>query len=81
LEIQSLKDFLEERVAMYNQLAFIENDPICIPHAYKKKQDIEIAGLFAPILAWGKRTTNISKCLDLMAMMDHDPLNFILHQK
>lgn len=66
---------------MYNQLQFIEHDPITIPHSYKKKQDIEIAGLFAAILAWGQRKTIISKCRDLMAMMDHDPYNFILHHK
>ncbi len=79
MDKQSLKDFLDGRVQRYNQVGFIENDPITIPHLFKKKQDIEIAGLFASILAWGKRKTIISKCRELMAMMDNDPYEFILH--
>lgn len=77
----ALKEFLDERVAVYNQKGFIEHDPITIPHRFTKKQDIEIAGLFASILAWGKRKTIISKCRSLMAMMDNDPHNFILHHQ
>ena len=37
-----LKDFLDHKVASYNQPDFIENDPICIPHQFSKLQDIEI---------------------------------------
>lgn len=49
---QRIKDFLEEKVLLYNQPNFIELDPISIPHRFSKKQDIEIAGFFAAILAW-----------------------------
>jgi uncharacterized protein (TIGR02757 family) len=70
--------FLDEKSDQYNRPDFIENDPVCIPHAYKKKQDIEIAGLFAATLAWGKRITIIRKCKELLAMMDNDPYRFIL---
>ena len=79
LKLFELKEFLDEKSDQYNQIDFIENDPICIPHAYKKKQDIEIAGLFAATLAWGKRVTIIRKCKELLAMMDNDPHQFILH--
>jgi uncharacterized protein (TIGR02757 family) len=58
---------------------FIESDPILIPHAYRKKQDIEIAGLFAAVLAWGQRVTIIRKCKELLALMDNDPHQFVLH--
>lgn len=74
-----LKLFLDEKVEHYNRRAFIEHDPIAIPHLFKKKQDIEIAGLFAATLAWGQRKTIIRKCRELMAMMDHAPHTFILH--
>jgi uncharacterized protein (TIGR02757 family) len=73
------KDFLDEKVARYNQPGFIADDPISIPHRFKKKQDIEISGLFASILAWGQRVTIIRKCTELMEMMDNDPHHFILH--
>jgi hypothetical protein len=58
---QDLKDFLDSKVAQYNRSNFIENDPVSIPHRFKKKQDIEIAGLFAAVLAWGQRVTIINK--------------------
>jgi uncharacterized protein (TIGR02757 family) len=74
-----LIDFFNKKVDQYDQPSFIDNDPVCIPHMFKKKQDIEIAGFFAAIFAWGNRTTIINKSKDLMSRMDNDPYNFILH--
>jgi uncharacterized protein (TIGR02757 family) len=76
-----LKEFLDEKSDHYNQLNFVENDPICIPHSFKKKQDIEIAGLFAATLAWGQRKTIIRKCRELLAMMDNTPYDFVLNHR
>ncbi|QDH79443.1 TIGR02757 family protein [Echinicola soli] len=76
-----LKAFLDEKVALYNQPGFISADPILIPHRYSKKQDIEIAGFFAAILAWGQRKTIIKKCTELLAMMDDAPHDFMLHHQ
>ena len=50
-KILDLKDFLDEKVEYYNQPNFILNDPISIPHSYTKRQDIEIAGFMAAVLA------------------------------
>jgi uncharacterized protein (TIGR02757 family) len=74
-----LKVFLDRKADLYNRPEFIESDPISIPHAYSKKQDIEIAGLFSAVLAWGKRAIIIRKCKELLARMDNDPYQFILH--
>lgn len=74
-----LKSFLDEKVEHYNQPGFIANDPIQIPHSYTKREDIEIAGLFAAVLAWGQRITIINKCKDLFQRMDNDPHQFVLH--
>jgi len=79
LSITELKSFLEKKYLRYNQPSFIENDPVRIPHLFTKKQDIEISGLFAAILAWGQRVTIKKKCLELMKMMDYAPYDFILH--
>jgi uncharacterized protein (TIGR02757 family) len=76
-----LKKFLDAKVALYNQPAFIARDPICIPHAFTKKQDIEISGLFAAVLAWGNRTTIINNCDKLMQWMDNSPHEFIVNHK
>ncbi len=81
LTAAALKEFLDQKVVLYNRPDFIENDPVSIPHAFTKKQDIEIAGLFAAVLAWGQRKTIINKCRQLMAMMDNDPHEFILHHR
>ncbi|MBL7856063.1 MAG: TIGR02757 family protein [Cyclobacteriaceae bacterium] len=74
-----LKEFLEAKVRLYNQPGFIAHDPVRIPHQFNKKQDIEIAGFFAAVLAWGQRVTIINKCQDLLNRMDNDPHQFILH--
>jgi uncharacterized protein (TIGR02757 family) len=77
--IEELKSFLDEKSEQFNQPNFIANDPISLPHRFKKLQDIEIAGLFAAVLAWGQRKTVLNKCSALLAMMDNDPYSFILH--
>ena len=76
-----LKEFLDSKVLQYNQPGFIVNDPVSIPHLFKKKQDIEISALFAAILAWGQRITIINKCKDLLERMDGSPHDFILHHR
>ena len=74
----SLKEFLDRKEQEYNQPAFIEDDPISIPHRFSKKQDIEIAGFFASIFAWGNRTTIINKCRELLRLMDDAPYEFVV---
>lgn len=74
---QDLKDFLDEKVAEYNQPGFIANDPITIPHGYSLRQDIEISGLIAAVLAWGQRGTIIKKCREFFQLMDNAPYDFV----
>lgn len=75
----SLKDFLETKVAFYNQPSFISLDPVSIPHLFTKKQDIEIAGLFAAVFAWGNRLTIIRKSKELMDLMEMQPYEFCIN--
>lgn len=75
----ALKRLLEEWYHKTNQRVFISDDPISIPHRFKTKQDIEIAGFFAAIMAWGNRTTIINKCTKLIDLMDNSPYQFILN--
>jgi len=77
-EITDLKDFLDQKVVEYNQPSFIGEDPVSIPHLFSKKQDIEIAGFFAAIFAWGIRKTIISKSRRVLELMDDAPLDFCL---
>lgn len=78
---KDVKSFLDRKVIEFNNTGFIKDDPVCIPHLFTKKQDIEIAGFFAAIFAWGIRKTIINKCLTLMQLMDNAPHDFILNHE
>lgn len=75
----NLKEELDLKVMLYNQPGFIKDDPVSIPHLFTKKQDIEIAGLFAAIFSWGNRKTIINKSKELMQLMNNAPYDFCLH--
>jgi len=81
MQQSELKEFLDFKYKQYNNPRFIENDPICIPHAFSKSQDIEISGFWAAVLAWGQRKTIINKCRELLELMDNSPHDFILNHK
>jgi uncharacterized protein (TIGR02757 family) len=74
--MDNLKDFFDSKVIAYNRPAFIEDDPISIPHLFTKKQDIETAAFFAAVFAWGTRTGIIRKSRELMERMDMSPYEF-----
>ncbi|MBS1488263.1 MAG: TIGR02757 family protein [Bacteroidetes bacterium] len=76
-----LKIFLDEKADQYNRPAFITDDPVSIPHRFNKKQDIEIAGLIAAVLAWGQRKTIINKASDFLDRMDNSPHDFLLNHR
>lgn len=79
MDRKGLKEFLDTKVKEYNTPAFIGPDPISIPHMFSARQDIEIAGFFAAIFAWGNRVTIINKAKELMQLMDNAPYQFCLH--
>src|SRR5689334_1368758 len=79
MDKERLKDFLDEKVEQYNNVSFIKDDPVSIPHLFSKKQDIEIAGFFAAIFAWGNRTIIINKSKELMQLMEMQPYEFCLN--
>lgn len=79
MNLDDLKELLDSKVELYNNISFIENDPISIPHSFSKKQDIEISGFFAAILAWGNRKSIINSCQRLINFMDNQPYDFILN--
>ncbi|CAN5921072.1 TIGR02757 family protein [soil metagenome] len=80
-DLADLRELLEDRYRRYNQVSFIQNDPIFIPHLFSRQQDIEISGFFAAILAWGQRKTIIAKCRELMERMNMAPYDFVLQHR
>ncbi|NCD71891.1 TIGR02757 family protein [Mucilaginibacter agri] len=79
--VTDIKAFLDAKVEQYNRPDFIANDPIVIPHSFTQKQDIEIMGFWAAILAWGQRVTIINKCRQLIELMDGVPYDFIMNHE
>ena len=74
-----LKEFLDIKVIQYNNPEFITTDPIQIPHAFTKKEDIEIAAFLTATIAWGNRKSIITNASRMMELMDHTPHDFILY--
>lgn len=67
------------KVQEFNSTAFIETDPIQIPHRFEKKQDIEIIGLLVALIAWGNRTMIIRNGDKLTKIMGNSPHEFVMN--
>ncbi|UPQ78668.1 TIGR02757 family protein [Flavobacterium azooxidireducens] len=74
-----LKEFLDEKVQLYNHPNFIESDPIQIPHLYTLKEDIEIAGFLAATISWGNRKMIINNSKKLMSKLGNSPHDFVIN--
>ena len=74
-----LKELLDIKHEEYNNIAFIENDPIQIPHKFKKKEDIEISGFLTATIAWGNRKSIINSSKRMMELLENDPHEFIIN--
>lgn len=81
MSVNAIKKLLDQKVKEYNQTFFIEKDPVSIPHRFRQLQDIEIAGFFAAIFAWGNRTSIINSCTRLLGAMDNAPYDFVKNYK
>ena len=79
LHSSEIKELLDEKYFQFNNTAFIETDPISIPHQFSKKEDIEIASLLVATIAWGQRISIINSGNKLMRLMNNEPHDFILN--
>lgn len=75
---EELREYLDFKSEQYNTRAFIESDPIQLPHRFSKKEDIEIVSFLVSTIAWGQRGTIIKNGERLIDIMENDPQNFIL---
>jgi uncharacterized protein (TIGR02757 family) len=74
-----LKEFLDEKVELYNRPSFIDSDPVSIPHLFTKKQDIEISGFLAATIAWGNRKMILRNAGRIMEILENSPYEFIMN--
>jgi uncharacterized protein (TIGR02757 family) len=73
------KTELDALVLKYETPEFIQNDPVQFPHRFSKKEDIELAGFLASILAHGSRKVFIKKLDELFNIMQNEPHNFVMN--
>jgi uncharacterized protein (TIGR02757 family) len=74
-----LKEFLDAKVEQYNNIKFIESDPIQIPHQFTLKEDIEIAGFLTATISWGNRKSIIKNAKCMVELLDNSPYDFVLN--
>lgn len=78
MKFSEIKDLLDFKYEQFNAQSFIETDPICIPHQFQRKQDIEISSLLVATIAWGNRTMIINNGKKLISIMGESPYDFIM---
>lgn len=76
-----MHELLEVKAGFYNRPSFIEDDPISVPHRFRKKEDIEISGFLTAAISWGNRKSIIRNAIRLMELMDHSPHEFVMHAR
>ena len=81
MELIELKDFLDFKAEQYENPAFLEYDPIQIPHKFSQKEDIEIIGFLVATIAWGNRKSIISNGNKICKIMGNSPYDFIMNYK
>lgn len=73
-----LKDFLDAEACRINHPDFIADDPVQFPRRFTALQDIEIASLLCSSIAWGNRKMICRDCDRMLALMGHDPYNYVM---
>lgn len=75
--LNALQEYLDSLVDRYERPAFIDDDPISIPHAFDDPRDQEVIGLYAALLAWGRRDVLLRKLEGLCERMEYAPYRFV----
>lgn len=76
---KQLRQFLDEQALKFENMGFIKDDPILIPHRFSHKEDIEIIGFLVSTIAWGNRKSIINSGNRLCEIMENSPHDFILN--
>lgn len=74
---ERLRAYLDPIATRFEQEAFIEDDPISIPHGFDDPEDQVLIGWFAAMLAWGRRDIMLRKLAELCERFDYRPARFI----
>lgn len=73
-----IHQLLESEARRINNPSFIDLDPVQFPRRYESLPDIEIAALLCASIAWGNRKMICRNCDRMLALMGHDPYNYVM---
>lgn len=77
---EDIWQLLESEAQRINSPQFIAADPVQFPRRFSSLQDIEIASLLSATIAWGNRTMICRDADKMLALMGHDPYNYVMEQ-
>ncbi len=77
LHTEDLHELLEQLYLRFDNEAFIEHDPVSVPHRYTSREDREIAGFLSATIAWGNRKAIVKSAHRMMEYLDDAPYDFV----
>nr|WP_162072917.1 TIGR02757 family protein [Chryseobacterium fistulae] len=79
MDTKELKNFLNEKADQYNNIDFIGDDPIQMPHRFSLRQDIEIVAFLVATISWGNRKSIIRSAGNMLEIMGNSPYEFVMN--
>ena len=80
INLDAVKDYLDEQTTRINTPAFIESDPVQFPRRYTRLQDIEIAAFLTATITWGKRPLILKSAERMFSKMGRSPCDFVMNE-
>lgn len=77
---KELDRLLLEEAERINTPSFINDDPVQFPRRFDDLRDIEVTALLVASISWGKRTMILRDAERLMALMDHQPYQYMMEE-
>jgi len=74
-----LKKRLEEIYHKYNKRDFVDPDPLMFLYEFSENRDVEIVGLIASSLAYGRVKQILKSVKIVLSAMEDSPYNFIMN--
>ncbi len=75
-----LQALLDSEATRINNTGFIDSDPVQFPRMFTSLPDIEITALLTSSIAWGNRKMICRDCEKMLALMGHDPYNYVMEE-
>ncbi len=76
--MDKLKNILESTYRLYHRTDYLKLDPLQCVHKFSKRNDIEISGLLAAVLAYGRAEIIIRNVEVLLDLISREPFKFTM---